>query len=192
MEGRREASFALAPKWGSNWSGFFGNPSTVAEDAPPSHVRPHLSNPMGTTQTKLKIDEPELDDPVCVEAEVAAGTAQPEEKEAAPAAHKKAAPAAHKSSVALTQEDRLMDMIEQASLKSPPAIANFLVQAKPWLLPMFSVLVTVLNVVGPLYIKAGTSSSRLLSRLASAYSNFPVGCCMPLHRLVACFRGRPV
>lgn len=67
--------------------------------------------------------------------------------------------------VLLTHEDRLERLLEDVANRSPPKLAEYIRMATPILTPLIIVLVKVLNVVGPVYIKLFSLLHTLLSQL---------------------------
>ena len=67
--------------------------------------------------------------------------------------------------VLLTHEDRLERLLEDVANRSPPKLAEYIRMAAPILKPVTIVLIKVLNVVGPLYIKLFSLLYTLLSQL---------------------------
>ena len=65
----------------------------------------------------------------------------------------------------LTHEDRLERLLEDVANRSPPKLAEYIRMATPILTPVIVVLIKVLNVVGPLYIKLFSLLYKLLSML---------------------------
>jgi len=65
----------------------------------------------------------------------------------------------------LSQEDRIAALIKEAQNRAPPQIAEFLKQAGPILVPVVNMAIVVINVVGPLYIKAGVAIYTFLTWL---------------------------
>ena len=119
---------------------------------------------MGAQQSaqKVKIDEVTADDETVVvdpasppkDKDAKAASAPTEGRSGTVASLIGAPPTKKAPQPLLTREARLAALIEQASSSSPPALAQYLTKAKPFLVPAINMIVTVLNVVGPMYMKA--------------------------------------
>jgi len=94
-----------------------------------------------------KTDEPVPDDP-------------PAEPAVAPAA-----PIRQVTKKELTTEDRIGSLLADIEGKAPPQIAEYIQKATPFLIPLINFSIAVLNIVGPLYIKAGVLIYKFLDSL---------------------------
>ena len=68
--------------------------------------------------------------------------------------------------VALSQEDRIAALIEEAQRRAPPQVAELLKSAGPILVPVVNVAITFFNFVAPLYFKLGKAIYAFLTMCA--------------------------
>lgn len=83
---------------------------------------------------------------------------------------------------ALSQDDRITALIEEAATRTPPQLAQFIKKAGPILIPVTKALVFFINTFGPLYFKAGQLLYVFLSAL-------PWELLMAITGLCLCFCG---
>ena len=54
---------------------------------------------------------------------------------------------------AISREDRIAALVEEAKNRAPPAVAEYIKMAGPIIVPVVNILISIFNVVGPLYVK---------------------------------------
>eukprot|EP00966_Prymnesium_polylepis_P038498 893776-Prymnesium_polylepis.2 len=79
---------------------------------------------------------------------------------------------------ALSQEDRIAALIDEAAKRSTPQIAEYLHKLSPVLVPVTRVLLWIVNTIGPLYIKLGQLVYLFLSSLPWDLLQALVGLCL--------------
>ena len=79
---------------------------------------------------------------------------------------------------ALSTEDRIAALIDEAAKRSTPQVAEYLHKLSPILVPVTRVLLWLVNTIGPLYIKLGQIVYLFLSSLPWDLLQALVGLCL--------------
>ena len=118
-------------------------------------VLPHLAiimdlgNLFSGKKEKEKVDDPVPDDP----------------SPPPPAVPKAGADRRELTRRELTPDDRVQALLQDISGKAPPQLAEYIKKATPFLIPIINYSITFINLVGPLYLKAGLMLYNFLDSL---------------------------